>query len=114
MQQRIMKLSNTNTMKTTIKKSGNKGILFTMLLMFTSICLQAEESNMIIEMIYKNMSGIYIICTVLGFGLVLLAITKIASRYTKDPEVNQNFHQNSNRVNAHRMKHHQKIIKKSS
>lgn len=104
-----MKTKNTKTMKTTTTKTG-KGILLTTLLVFSTICLKAEESNMVIEMIYKNMSGIYIIGAVLGFGLVLLAITKIASRYSKDVEVNQN----TNRVNSHRHKHHQRIIKKSS
>lgn len=96
-------------MKTTISKTG-KGILLTALMVFSSIYSKAEESNMVIEMISKNMSGIYIIGAVLGFGLVLLAITKIASRYSKDVEVNQN----TNRMNSHRPKHHQRVIKKSA
>lgn len=102
--------TNTNTMKTTIKKSGNKSILLTMLLLFTSICLKAQEENKIMEIVHKNMSGIYIIGGVLAFGIGLYVVSVIVSKYSKDDDASpKNVHPIS-----HRHKHPHRVIKKSA
>lgn len=97
-------------MKTTIQKSGNRSILFTVLLLLIAIYSNAQETLSLSEIVHKNMPGVYIISSVFGFGFVLYLISKIASKYFKHDDENQ---KNISTIN-HRHKHHHRIIKKSA
>lgn len=97
-------------MKTKIQKTGNKSILLTTFLLFISIYLKAEEKNTFMDIVHRDLSGIYIIGGVLAFGIGLYVISLIFSRYTKqDDEAPKNTHPIS-----HRHKHPYRVIKKSA
>lgn len=97
-------------MKTTIQKSGNNSILLTMLLLFVSIYSKAQGENKFMEIVHKNMSGIYIIGGVLIVGIGLYIVSLIVSKYSKDDGANQKINQNI----VHRHKHQHRVIKKSA
>ncbi len=97
-------------MKTTIQKSGNNSILLTMLLLFVSIYSKAQGENTFMDIVHRNMSGIYIIGGVLSFGIGLYVVSLIVSRYSKqDADAPKNIHPIS-----HRHKHPHRVIKKSA
>lgn len=97
-------------MKTTIQKSGNKSILLTMMLLLISIYVKAEGENTFMDIVHRNMSGIYIIGGVLAFGIGLYVVSLIVSRYSKqDDEAPKNTHSIT-----HRHKHPHRVIKKSA
>ena len=97
-------------MKTKIQKTGNKSILLTTFLLFISICLKAEEKNTFMDIVHRNMSGIYIIGGVLAFGIGLYVVSLIVSRYSKqDDDAPKKIHPIS-----HRHKHPHRVIKKSA
>ena len=102
-------------MKTTVKNSGNKNILITMSLVFAGLCAKAESVGVFFNGVIKDMSkdggdGLYLIGGVLGFGVLLFIINKIALRFSK----NEDDDQKNVRVISHRDRHHHRVIKKSA
>lgn len=102
-------------MKTTIKDSGKKGILFTFVLLSLSICAKAQGSSNFFSKIYNNLikdsqASFFIIAGVIGIGLVAFLILKIAKKYEKEDNKNE---KNNVRPISHRH-HHHRVIKKSA
>lgn len=104
-------------MKTTVKNSGNGGLLLTCLLMLISFFAKAEEG---VGKIAKNVTddlskggfiGFYIIGGILAFGIIAYVIVSIYDRKHKDDDKD---HSNVKHISHHRHHHHHKIIKKSA
>ena len=69
-------------MATTIKDSGNKGILLTCVLLALSVCAKAQGSSNFFSKIYHNLvkdsqASFYIIAGVVGIGLLAFLINRV-------------------------------------
>lgn len=105
-------------MKTTVTKSGNKNILFTLLFVFLSIYIKAEGIGNFFHGVVKDLEkdggvGLIIIGSILGFGITLLVIAKIVAKYTKEEEsAPRNIRTLPHKHHHHHHYHH--VIKKSA
>lgn len=98
-------------MKTT-KKATNGGTLLTVLSLFASSLMQAQEKSKFLNEKPEDLivSG-YIIGGVAIFGILIFVISKIAARYTKEED---NSGKKITRSASHRHHHHHKVVKKSA
>lgn len=98
-------------METTVKISKTKSIL-SIVLFFISIQSKAGNVSSILNGASKDIHvSLYIIGSVLGFGITVFLINKIAARSEKNDAKNN---RSSTHIISHRLKHHQRVIKKSA
>lgn len=96
-------------MKTIIKISENKGILFILLLIFISVQSKADTTSTASVGTSKDgFVSFYIIGGVFGLGLVIYLINKITSKFIKEEN------KKSIPTISHRRTHHHRVIKKSA
>lgn len=97
----------------TKKKATTGGTLLTVLLLFASSAISAQENGKFLSDKPEDLivSG-YIIGGVAVFGILIFAISKIAAKYNKESDDTV---RKPNRTISHRHHHHHnKIIKKSA
>ncbi len=95
----------------TMKQNSKSGLILTFLSFFISVLANAQSTSKFLNEKPKDLivSG-YIICSVIVFGILIFAISKIASKYSKEGDESS---KKTNRFISRRHRRHQKAIKKT-
>lgn len=96
----------------TIKKTASGGTLLTILSLFASSLMRAQEKGKFLNEKPEDLivSG-YIVGGVAIFGVLIFVISKIVAKHNKEED---NSNKKISRSYSHRHHHHHKVIKKSA